>query len=266
MNLKTLILPARSSLYGRAIAKKVNIDFSVVGFPKCATTSIHKTLEKLPDLYMPDHEVQVANIMSGKQEWPENHYSLMGIKNPNLVYEYHNLLALYKSNKNMKFIISMRNPSDWLFSFYQYRMLEIRSNNSWLLPVLNKHPEYKDISFDDVVYNKKSFLGVSIEHGFFIDYLLDIFRWIPKENIHLVMLEEIASEPVEAYSRIFNFLGIKDLENDAAGVVANNKNSFYARRDDFITQLSFLDNIYKQKNNQLKEVLKEKFGYDNIYW
>jgi len=266
MNLKTLILPTRSLLYGRAIEKKVNIDFSVVGFPKCATTSIHKTLEKVPNLYMPDHEVQVANIMSGTQKWPEVHYSLMGIKNPNLVYEYHNLLALYKSNRNMKFIISMRNPSDWLFSFYQYRMLEIRSNKSWLQSTLNKHSEYKGITFDDIVYNDKSFLGVSIKHGFFIDYLLDIFDWIPKENILIVMLEEIAQEPIEAYSRIFNFLGIQGLDEKTVGIVANNKKIFYARRDDFIKQLSFLDNIYKQKNHQLNYFLKEHLDYDNIYW
>jgi|GEM_PF-3968346 len=268
MDLKKIVLPVRSSIYASVIAKKVKIDFSVVGFPKCATTSIHKTLERVPSLYMPDHEVQVANIMSGLQQWPQPHFSLTGIKNPNLLYEPHNLLALYKSNKNMKFIISMRNPSDWLFSFYQYRMLEIRDNKDWLQTRLEKNLEYKNISFDDIVYNEQSFLGVSIKHGFFIDYLEDIFNWIPRENILIVMLEEIALDASTAYSRIFDFLGICDIndEETEVGVVANNKNNLYARRDDFTEQLSYLDHIYMQKNEQLNQFLKDRANYNNIFW
>lgn len=265
MNLKRLILPLRSSLYSRALANRTRIDFAVIGFPKCATTSIHKTLEKISDLYLPDHEVQIADIMSDKIYLPKSNKAV-GIKNPNLIYEPHNILALYKSNKNMKFIISMRNPSDWLFSFYQYRMLEIKNEREWLTDILKRHSEYRKISFDDVVYNGKSFLGVSVEHGFFVNYLEDLYKWIPKENILIVMLEEIATNPSEAYSRIFEFVDIGGVLNHTNGVVANDQKKFYQRREDYKHSLSYLDKIYKDKNIQLNQFLMTRADYDNIYW
>jgi len=262
--IKKALLPVRSAVSGRLIGKKTKIDFAVIGFPKCATTSIHKTLENVADVYMPSYEVQVPTLKNGWLNLPEDK-QILGIKNPNIIYESHNLLALYRSNKNMKFVISMRNPSDWLFSFYQYRMLEIRNKQKWLELRLEKNPEYRDISFDDVVYNKKSFLGVSISAGYFVDYLADVFKWVPKENILIMMTEEIADNPSHAYSRLFKFLNVDDAKKNS-GIRANDKNKLYERREDYASHLAFLDDVYAKKNKDLNLFLHKVANYENSYW
>jgi len=262
--IKKALLPVRSTVSGRLIRKKTKIDFAVIGFPKCATTSIHKTLENVTGVYMPSYEVQVPTLKRGWLSLPENK-TILGVKNPNIIYESHNLLSLYKSNKDIKFVISMRNPSDWLFSFYQYRMLEIRNKQKWLGSRLKKNPEYRGISFDDVVYNKKSFLGVSISAGYFVDYLVDVFKWIPKENILIMMTEEIADNPSHAYSRLFKFLNIDDAKK-TSGIRANDKNKLYERRENYASHLAFLDDVYAKKNKDLNLFLHKIANYENSYW
>lgn len=264
-SLKKIILPIRGKLYGRMIERKVTLDFSIIGFPKCATTSIHKTLEELTDIYMPSYEIQISSLMKGNVIFPENKRNV-GIKNPNIIFEPHNLLALYNSNKNMKFIISMRKPSDWLFSFYQYRMLEIKNNKPWLDLYLKRNPEYKKITFDDVVYRNREFLGVSRKAGFFVDYLIDIFEWIPKENILVMMMEEISMNPDDAYSRLFDFLGVNSNSSKFLGVLANNKSNFYEHRNKYSEQLLFLDDFYEKKNKELNVFLSKNIGYNNVFW
>jgi Sulfotransferase domain len=258
-------LPFRSEVYGRLIANKINIEFAVIGFPKCATTSIHKTLASSPNVYMPDFEVQVPSLARGWLKRPSNGIKL-GIKNPNIMYEPHNFLALLKSNRNMKFIITMRNPTDWLFSFYQYRMLEIRKNKEWLKPILAKHPEFKNVTFADVVGEDKDFFGLSKKSGFFVDYLKEILNWVSPEQILILMTEEIAENATKAYEKIFQFLEI-DKENClASGIEANKNNILYDNKCEFKDQLTILADFYKPKNKELHDLLLTKWNYNNVYW
>jgi Sulfotransferase domain len=263
--LAKLILPLRSEVVGWQIANKLKIEFAVIGFPKCATTSIHKTLVPVSSVYMPDFEVQVPSLTKGWLKQPADTVKL-GIKNPNLIYEPHNVLALLKSNRNMKFIVSMRNPADWLFSFYQYRMLEIRKDKDWLKPVLAKHPAYRNITFADVVEGGKDFFGLSKKSGFFVDYLKELLNWVAPEQILILMMEEIADNPIEAYERIFQFLGIDKGISAESGVEANKNNMLYDNKAEFNNLLEFLAEYYKPKNEELHDLLLTKWNYDNVYW
>ena len=262
--LKNLATPA-SFFYGHMIANKVNIDFAVIGFPKCATTSIHKTLEAVPAVYMPDFEVQVPSLIKGWLKRPTDCVKL-GIKNPNIIYELHNFMALLKSNRNMKFIVSLRNPSEWIFSFYQYRMLEIKENKKWLLPILKKHPEYRNVTFNNIVYDDIDFLGVSKQAGFFVDYLSRLLTKCEASRILILLTEEIAGQPLKAYERIYQFLEIDSTNQSSSGIEANKNNMRYDKKSEFTEQFSYLNEFYKPKNKELNDLLKSNWGYENTYW
>lgn len=263
--IRKLALPIRSSLLGAQISNHVNIDFAVIGFPKCATTSIHKTLRCMPQIFMPDFEVQVPSLAKSWLSLPATK-CILGIKNPNIIYEPHNLEALRKSNRDMRLVISMRKPSEWLYSFYQYRMLEMKNERRWLQPYLRKHPEYRRITFDDIVYKNASFLGVTVSAGFYVDYLVNIYKLWPAENILVLMTEEIAEYPEQTYLRIAKFLKISKPAEIASGIKANVNKKRYGRRQKYAKHLSYLDEVYADKNRELNLFLRQVANYDNVHW
>lgn len=241
------------------------VDFAIIGFPKCATTSIAQNLLAVPGIALPSYEVQLRDYILGKID-TDNPSRRFGIKNPNLIYEQHNITALVDRNPKIQLLLCLRRPTDWLFSFYQYRKLHIENNNEWIMPYVRTNPELSEINFDDIVYNGKDLIGANVKKGVFSDNIKFLLKYVPASQIHITLLEEIASHPTKAYEKIFTFLNLDPTLMPTVPMKANQNRDLYESKIHFEDHLEYLDRYYQTKNIELNQLLFEKWGIKNSYW
>ena len=241
------------------------VDFAIIGFPKCATTSICVNLSDIPGVFLPKHEIQVRDLMLGKLSIDQN-AGIFGIKNSNLIYEEHNLRALSERNRLIKVILCLRKPSDWFYSFYQYRKLEIRENKNWIKGRMRASEGYESVNLDDIVYRGKNLIGVNLEKGFFSDYIGRMLKFLEPSQILIIFIEEIKRNPVNVYKRIFEFLYLNQDFLPALPVIANQNDHLYESKTLYSRQLAYLDSFYGPKIKELNFQLKQYWGIENSYW
>jgi len=257
----------KGGFLGYLLKRKTKIDFAIIGFPKCGTTSVQMNLLQMSSVNMPNHEVQIKKIINNAVLLSGKNENITGIKNPNLIYEKHNLKALYIANKNVKIIIGLRDPKEWLYSFFQYRKMEIKKRKSWLSKrKYRKEVLYlKDLSFSEFVFNKNSLLGVNADKGIYIRYILDVLEVFDEKNIFIYLLEDMAANPDSIYSKIYNFLEIHNEENSPRRI-ENSNYGRYEHKDKYLESIKCLEQYYSSYNERLNLVLKEKWGIENKYW
>ena len=209
---------------------------------------------------MPSYEVQPSKL--SLLRWRAETGLLRGIKNPNLVYEPHNLLALIKSNHDLKVVLCLRDPVSWLHSFYEYRMKEISENAPWLRDRKPPESAIKQFSFSGLAHGEFEFLGVRRGAGFYVDYLRYYKEHIDKKNLFLVFLEDLAENPNKCYRSLYNFLEIRASPPNSPSVANSNSKKTSAQTKDF----DFLSEFYKTKNEELWEFIKSEYGIHQRFW
>lgn len=259
-----IITRAKSSVLSSALRFREQIDFAVIGFPKCGTTSIHANLMSSGSIYMPDYEVQIKNYIKGDVGF-EGDAPIKGIKNPNLIYEPHNWMALCRANPEVKFILGLRNPTAWLFSFYQYRKKEINQGKAWLAERIDKSPRISEISFKDIVYGNENIVGASLAHGKFVNWLEPLAKYVPRDNVFLFFVEELAEHPDRVYQSMSNFLGV-DYNPVDPPIEANRHARTYEDKQVYKAELDYLNQYYSEWNKSLNKLLINEWGVRNDWW
>jgi hypothetical protein len=124
--------PLEALVDGHNVTANVSwlLDFAVVGFPKCGTTSIMRHLQGHPSVHIGDDERcdlsfnrKAPLVRHLYNDFPPGRQFVRGIKCP--VDLENNILALpnYRTYfPNTKFIVGMRHPVLWFESFYNFRV------------------------------------------------------------------------------------------------------------------------------------------------
>ena len=117
------------------------VNFVILGFPKCGTTSLVDNLNKHSKINVyysrPWNKEsmlfyqEVFNNIEKRQEY--NKYlvegKVNGEKNPTYIWRVYSLLNMKIHNPNMKVIICLRNPVDYLYSWYHQLFLNCNCIN-----------------------------------------------------------------------------------------------------------------------------------------
>ncbi len=262
---KHVPFPIKSRLISLSLIPRQKVDFAVAGFPKCATTSIGQKIATAKGIFLPGYEVQMQHLISGKIE-KKGEKDLFGIRNPNLIYEMHNLKALINKNPRIRIILSMRDPTSWLYSFYQYRRMEILNNSPWIQRHLKKMPNLCNVRFDDILYNGQSLMGVTLKKGNFVFHINKLLKYLPPTQILILFLEELAQNPDNTYKKIFHFLNIDYDSVPDKPIKANENNPFYEPKSLYQNQLKYLDDYFKSMKDELNALLELRWGIKNDYW
>ena len=190
---------------------KINkIDFLLVGAPKCATTWINKCLEEHPEICVAKDKTihffnKEDNLENSNIEWkyPEGIDAYLdyfkhcgpgqkiGECAPKYLYDKDSPALIHKHFPDVKIIISLRNPVDRTFSNYNH--------------IMTKHPGYFD-NFEQALEKRKELIDVSMYHNQLQRYF-DIF---PRENIAVLIYEDIKKDELKFIQSIFKFLEIND--------------------------------------------------------
>lgn len=191
----------------------VHIDFLCAGFTKCGTTSLHYALIKNKQIALPKGKETKYFLWRGKYEdsptrFREKFYNeikenqTVGLIDPSF---HENAKEAYECfGKDLKVILMMRNPVDATYSNFKMRMRR------------TKHKSYVDYYKDTKVFNVEMF-GKYIDHAViggkderyrYTDCVEEYINYFGRENVKLVIFEEIISDTKRIMKEIQEFIGV----------------------------------------------------------
>lgn len=176
-------------------------NFIVIGASRCGTQWIHDNLELHPEIYLPT-ELQELHFFSkyydeGMENYTrffENHNNqkAVGEVTPDYIFSVDAAKRIKKHIPNVKLIVSLRNPTDRLYSMY------------WILK--GKYKENENLSFEEKLEKNPEL----IKQGFYCDLLIPYIELFGKENIHILQFDQIKNDPSNFLKSIYRFLEIEE--------------------------------------------------------
>jgi hypothetical protein len=187
------------------------VNFIGVGFPKSGTSWISEILRTHPHIYIPSQK-ELWYFFSGPvnrfTKMPTNHKKsidwylsnfktsdqkyLNGEFTPTYIYDYYGLKKILYYFPNIKVIISIRNPSDLIYSQYNYMKSSI---------------------VDTLPFNIENMFEVGLgrsllDYGKIGTYLESVYQLFPPNNIFVVTFDDLISNKQVVFGNLCNFLGL----------------------------------------------------------
>jgi hypothetical protein len=259
-------------------------NFIIGGGRRCGTTSLYYWIKKHPEIYFYpqiDSDYFIEQEIIGTYEWQEGevdaenwekthnlenykklfgegkNFSIIGQKDANYLFwkPSHERLAKYLPNAH--FIFTLRNPIDRAWSHYWHEVGKGRENLSF----------EEAIQLEEERARKSAYARLHLSYisrGFYDESLESFFRYIPKEQVLIVTLEETKLHPIETLKEIYKFIGVTpDLGLELAGERYNKNITMLKRSWAKLPMVSFLDDIYTKgvkifSNLLMKDVEKKR--------
>ena len=192
----------------------VKMDFLCVGFTKCGTTSLQQALKKNKKIYLPkEKEILYGkwknDYLDAPERFREQYFSgdlskrKCGCIEPtyfrraNFVFE--------SFGAGTKIIFMMRNPADATYSYF--KMMMRRSYEPKQREYYRKYGKYSPEMFQDYM---EDYIFSRKEQRFCYDiWLKEYLQFYKKEDIMVILFEEIIKEPERILNELQRFLGLK---------------------------------------------------------
>jgi len=185
---------------------KFQIDFLGIGAPKAGTTWLGKCLEEHPQICFPSEKEinffnkndfyyikkKFVNYNKGFN-WYKKFFNncsqgqISGEFSVTYLYDKEAPKLIYKHNPNVKIIIILRNPTDFFYSHY------VHAKYVYDLPSINK---LIDSEF--------------IKYGFYSSYIRNYFKIFARDQILILLYDELAKNPKNLLKKVYNFLNVND--------------------------------------------------------
>ena len=222
-------------------------NFFISGAPRCGTTALYSYLSEHPNIFM--SEVKELNYFA--DDFPnvqkiafkspndylelfkdaDNRYPAVGEASPFYLFSkvaFENMRAF---NPDARVILSLRNPVDFTQSYHQLNLSLLREDEpdlsrAWDLQNLRRQGQHLPRSA------REPELLMYGEIGQFGKYVERLFKIFPREQVKIILLEDLASDTKGVYEDILGFLNVpSDGRTDFQRVNANfeNKSQFLAR-------------------------------------
>lgn len=191
------------------------IDMFIIGAPKSATTSLKEYLGGCDGVVANDfvemtyfvneeeynNEVDIWDTYySGK----DLHNKKIIAKNVSLMYSKEALQKLYKYNPDMKLVLVLRNPVDMIYSLYWYEKRKGREKSESFSDAIEAEKPFIHAADHNGVRNLKKYIA-SGEYQRCINDIYDVF---PKEQLKVVIFEDLKQNTAEVCSSLLIWLGM----------------------------------------------------------
>ncbi|HEY4497674.1 MAG TPA: sulfotransferase domain-containing protein [Candidatus Paceibacterota bacterium] len=188
--------------------EKFVIDFIGIGAPKSGTSWVAEILAAHPQICM--SVFKETSFFCGEQPFVHNRllryqgnniqeYSLFfkhcvpnkiqGEFSVNYMVDENSAAKIFSHFPNVKLIAVLRNPIDRMISDYRYRRF-MRKEESRPLEEILKEDEF------------------IVRCGMYSEQLGRYFRLFPKENIKILIYEEVVADPRSTIKNLYSFLGV----------------------------------------------------------
>jgi len=177
-------------------------NFLVIGAPRSGTTWIHENLMRHPEVYEP--AVKEVHFFDQDYDKGIDYYEsfflgsngapAVGETTPAYLhgaYSSHDIPILIRRHlPNVKLIASLRNPIERAYSRYWNSKAKYAKNVSF--------------SFEEKLKDRPEF----IQEGFYADQLVRYYDNFPKEQILVLLYDDLVATPVEFMGKIYSFIGV----------------------------------------------------------
>lgn len=250
--------------------KKPN--FFIVGAPRSGTTTLYHYLEQHPDIFMSDDKEpyyfctdfhrESDQFFKKKIRFPirtKQHYlrlfknvsneKLIGEATPDYLYSKDAAKNIYHFNPNVKIIISLRNPVDFLYSLHAQLLV----NSAEDIPNFKKALDIETERRKGRYMPKGLLMPSSLYYSDRAKYSEQVKRFydnFSKSRIKIIIFEDFKKDNLGVYKDILTFLAV----DDNFKPVLNIYNPYSIPRLLFINQL-----LVKLANIPIKKILPTTF-------
>lgn len=193
------------------------LDIIGVGFPKCGTSWLSSMIDAHPEINMAKvketfHFIQnttffrdditgfrrVSSLNELKKQF-DDEASLKAEFSTMYIFDNDALKAIKKHNPDVKIIVSVRPPWDFLFSVYSF---DKNSNFGHLIAN----------SFEDYVQDWDIRSLIKKEWSFYSSYIKNLLELFNSDQIHLIFMEDIKKNKELVLFELWKYLSVKDIK------------------------------------------------------
>jgi hypothetical protein len=199
------------------MADSVRIGAIVAGVQKGGTTALHRRMKKNPEIGMPrgkeswfffsekvDWAAPDYDSLHERHNWAKRRVKIHGEATPNVIFLDQSHARIKAYNADMKLILLFRDPIERAFSqwkMFRYRRIE-RLSFSDAIREGRQRPAMQDPTSGR--YKRYSY----VERSLYARQLENLLQHFPREQMLLLMNEELRHKPDETLGRISQFLGV----------------------------------------------------------
>lgn len=179
-------------------------NFIVLGAPKCATTWLYDCLKIHPEVFLPStKELEffgTYNYYLG-EKWYSEHF--IDTKQEKIcgdisVDYFHSAeapeqIARFYQGNPPKLILMLREPISRVLSYYNYRVLYGTAGSS----------------FEDAIKHR-FFYNLFVDSGKYIHFYKNYLKYFPRENIKIILFDDIKKNSRNVLMDVFSFLEINE--------------------------------------------------------
>ncbi len=189
--------------------QEAKIDLIIVGAQKSATTSLKHYIGEHPSImvhpqvelgYFLDDTEYSFGVSAMLNKYYKNRHShknkKLAAKSALLYISEEAIQRLHNYNPDCKVVLILRNPVE-------------RTYSSYLMDVFNFNytfPEIKSIASNNTDLRYKIF----IDSGIYVKHLKNIYKYFPKEQVKIVLYEDIQTKGAEVCKEIYKWAGVSD--------------------------------------------------------
>ena len=244
--------------------KVERLDFIVAGAQKSGTTALHYFLKKHPQIALPDrqemHFFDDEEIFSGPVDYkllhrhfpPVARSAIVGECTPSYLYWKPAMERIRNYNSLIKLIILLRNPIDRAFAHWNMQRFKGRESLDFL-DALKEEP--KRIAQPLTIESRRF---AYVDRGFYSSQLDRVFKFFPREQVHIVKFEDFRDRKQETLDGIFEFLGVKSLRR----IRDKDRNIVPYERTMTPEERKYLSEVFSAEITKLEQML----GWDCTDW
>ncbi|NQZ13717.1 MAG: sulfotransferase domain-containing protein [Alphaproteobacteria bacterium] len=264
----------------------------IIGAPKCGTTTLYSWLKDHPDIFMPEAKephyfAQHLSDRYCRVRKLEDYEALFSDKRENQIcgeasvlygFSEESLKQILAHNADTKIIMMLRHPIDMIVSYHGQLLVNLEEdvksfNQAWALQNDRKAGDKLPSTAKDYSLLQYKEIGSLAKH---LQTAQDI---IPEHNLKVILLDDMAENPLEIYNDILDFLSVRrdnrvdfGRENEASAVksqlierLRRSQNPFAKFIKSILKKLPFaerLNSVNQAKRVQVKinqDVLQETY-------
>jgi hypothetical protein len=256
---------------GRKIGR---VDFIVPGAQKSGTTALHYFLRKHPQIALPErqelHFFDDDEIFSRPVDYDLLHrqfrpvagstllrlttarQAIAGEVTPSYLYWKPAMERIWNYNRQVKLVILLRNPVDRAFAHWNMQRFKDREPLDFL-DALKEEP--RRIAQPLTIESRRF---AYVDRGFYCGQLERVFKFFPREQMHIVKFEDFRDRKQETLDGIFEFLGVKPLRR----VRDKDRNIVPYERTMTSQERKYLSDVFSAEITKLEQML----GWDCLDW
>lgn len=237
-------------------------DFVIIGAPKCGTTTLYSWLKDHSDIFMPEAKephyfAQHLSDRYCRMRELEDYEALFSDKKENQIcgeasvlygFSEESLKQILAHNPDTKIIMMLRHPIDMIVSYHGQLLVNLEEDikefeKAWSLQNERKVGEKLPSTVKDPLLLQYAEIGALGK------YLQTVQEIVPAHNLKIILLDDMAETPLEAYNDVLDFLSVK----------RDNKVDFGKENEASAVKFRFVERLRRSQNpaaKAIKSILK----------